>query len=643
MRPNRRLPIGAEPVPDGGATFRVWAPKHRTVEVLLHDTTQTFLLQPEADGYFSGTVPTAKEGSLYWFVVDGQRFPDPASRFQPTGPHGPSQIVDPSKFRWSDQNWAGCKLPGQVIYELHIGTFTPGGTFASAIEKLPILKQTGITLLEVMPIAEFPGRFGWGYDGTYLFAPTRLYGQPDDFRRFVNAAHQLGIGVILDVVYNHFGPDGNYTGCFSEHYFTKKYDNEWGDAINFDGPHCGPVREFVAKNAGYWIDEFHLDGLRLDATQQIFDDSPEHILTLIGQEVRAAAKDRATLVVNENERQEARLVRPVDKGGCGLDAIWNDDFHHCARVAVTGHNEAYFTDYKGCAQELISALKWGFLYQGQRYQWQLARRGHYSLDLTPPQFITFTQNHDQIANSGTGERLHQMTSSDQYKALTALLLLGPNTPMLFQGQEFVASAPFLFFADHKPELNEAIRNGRLNFLSQFPSLATEKMKEILPDPSSEETFRRCVLDWSELEKNRELYQFHCDLLRLRREEPVFRAQDRRRFDGSVLSPDALLLRFFGENQDDRLLLVNLGRDLIYDPAPEPLLAPLPDHGWEILWSSEDPAYGGRGTPPVETDEMVWRIPAMAAVVLKPHKQDPETAAKQRTPPKKNQLEPEGTP
>jgi maltooligosyltrehalose trehalohydrolase len=394
------------------------------------------------------------------------------------------------------------------------------------------------------------------------------------------------------------------------------------------------VREFFAKNAGYWIDEFHLDGLRLDATQQIYDDSPEHILTLVGQEVRAAAQGRSTLVVNENERQEARLVRPIEVGGCGLDAIWNDDFHHSARVAVTGHNEAYFTDYKGCAQELISALKWGFLYQGQRYQWQQARRGHYALDLQPAQFIIFTQNHDQIANSGTGERLHQMTSIDQYKALTALLLLGPNTPMLFQGQEFAASAPFLFFADHKPELNTAIRAGRLKFLSQFPSLATEEMSTILPDPSSEETFRRCVLDWSEVETNGELYQFHCDLLKLRRDEAAFRSQDRNRLDASVLSNDAFVLRFFGERSDDRLLFVNLGRDLIYDPAPEPLLAPPPDQEWEVLWSSEDPAYGGRGTPPLECEQMIWRIPAMAAVVLKPRLQDPELAAKQRTPPKK---------
>ncbi|WP_425613861.1 malto-oligosyltrehalose trehalohydrolase [Anatilimnocola sp. NA78] len=612
----RRLPIGAE-VQEKGVHFRLWAPRHRSLQVLLRDTTKPIDMVAESEGYYSVLVPETGTGTQYWFVVDGQKFPDPASRFQPEGPHGPSQVVDPSSFEWTDQQWSGSKLAGQVIYELHIGTFTPEGNWAAAIKKLPYLVDTGVTLIEVMPVAEFPGKFGWGYDGVSFFAPTRLYGQPDEFRQFVNEAHRLGLGVILDVVYNHFGPDGNYIGCFSEDYFTKKYANEWGEAINFDGPHSAPVREFMAKNAAYWIDEYHLDGLRLDATQQIFDDSPEHVLTLIGKEVRAAAKGRNTLIVNENERQEARLVRSVEKGGCGLDAIWNDDFHHSARVATTGHSEAYYSDHKGSAQELLSAVKWGFIYQGQRYKWQKARRGHYSLDLTPPQFITFLQNHDQVANSANGLRLHHMTSSGAYKAMTALLLLAPNTPMLFQGQEFTSSAPFLFFADHKPELNTLIREGRLKFLAQFPSLATEEMRSILPDPGSVETFEKCILDWSEVETNRPMYDLHRDLLRLRREEPCFRSQERGKFDGAILSQDALVLRFFGPEIDDRLLIINLGRDLQCDPAPEPLLAPPPGCEWEEMWSSEDPKYGGLGTPNLDTEEFNWRIPATAAVVLKP--------------------------
>jgi maltooligosyltrehalose trehalohydrolase len=612
----RRLPIGAEVVPGGGVHFRVWAPKCDHLQVQLVDEAAV-QLQPEDGGYFSGHVPSAREGSLYWYVIGGDRRPDPASRFQPDGPHGPSQVIDPSKFAWTDQNWPGCKLRGQVIYEMHIGTFTPEGTWRAAMEKLPHLAQTGITLLEVMPLADFPGRFGWGYDGVNFFAPTRLYGSCDDFRHFVDRAHELKLGVILDVVYNHFGPDGNYIGCYSDHYFTQKYGNEWGAAINYDGPHCEPVREFISKNAGYWVDEYHLDGLRLDATQSVLDDSPEHILTLVGREVRAAARGRATLIVNENERQNARLVRGENEGGYGLDAIWNDDFHHSARVAATGHNEAYYSDHRGTAQELLSAVRWGFLYQGQIYSWQEARRGHYALDLTPPQFITFIQNHDQISNSATGQRLQQLTCLGAYKALTALLLLGPNTPMLFQGQEFAARTPFFFFADHKPELNKLIREGRLKFLTQFPSLATEAIQQQIADPGSEETFRRCQLDWSEVETNASLYQLHCDLLRLRRDEPCFAAQDRARFDGAVLSQDAFLLRFFGAAIDDRLLIVNLGRDLQYNPAPQPLLAPPPDCEWEVFWSSEDPKYGGLGSPPPETLEFNWRIPATSALVLKP--------------------------
>lgn len=617
MPVSRRLPIGAELQTQGGVHFRAWAPKCQKLAVVIRDTPQAIALTAEPGGYFSGLVPSATVDSRYWYVIDGERRPDPASRFQPEGPHGPSQVVDPTKFEWTDQDWTGCKLAGQIIYELHIGTFTPDGTWAAAIRKLPYLRDTGITLIEVMPVAEFPGKFGWGYDGVSFFAPTRLYGQPDDFRRFVNEAHRLGLGVILDVVYNHLGPDGNYLGCYTDHFFTKKYANEWGESLNFDGEDSGPVREFIAKNAYFWIDEYHLDGLRLDATQQIFDDSPEHILTVIGREVRAAANGRDTLVVNENERQEARLVRPVDEGGCGLDAIWNDDFHHSARVATTGHNEAYYSDHKGCSQELLSAVKWGFLYQGQRYKWQQARRGHYSLDLTPAQFITFIQNHDQVANSANGLRMHHMTSVGAYKAITALLLLAPNTPMLFQGQEFTSSAPFLFFADHTPELNKLIREGRLKFLAQFPSLATEEMRSILPDPGSRETFEKCILDWSEVETNRPLYELHRDLLRLRREETCFASQDRRRFDGAVLGPDAFVLRFFGDRIDDRLLVINLGRDLQCDPAPEPLLAPPPGCEWEELWSSEDPRYGGLGTPDLDTEEFNWRIPATAAVVLRP--------------------------
>jgi maltooligosyltrehalose trehalohydrolase len=499
---------------------------------------------------------------------------------------------------------------------MHIGTFAPEGTWEAASRQLAELAATGITVLEIMPVADFPGRFGWGYDGVNMFAPTRLYGDPDDFRRFVDRAHAAGLGVILDVVYNHIGPDGNYLKAFSPAYFTDRYKNEWSEAINFDGPDAEPVREFFIVNAGYWIDEFHIDGLRLDATHQIFDASRDHILAAVGRQVRKAGHGRKTLIVAENELQHAQLVRQPDRGGYGLDGVWNDDFHHSARVALSGHNQAYYMDYLGNPQEFIAAVKWGYLYQGQRYSWQKKRRGTPALDLAPAHFVTFLENHDQVANSGKGLRPHQLSSPGRHRALTALLLLAPGTPMLFQGQEFAASSPFLFFADHKPELARLVSRGRAEFLKQFPSLAQPETQASLAEPADIKTFERCKLDFSEREKHAPAYVMHRDLLRLRKQDPVFRAQRQRGVDGAVLASQAFVLRFFAEDGLDRLLIVNLGRDLHFEPAPEPLLAPPEGRSWKLAWSSEDLRYGGGGTPPVQVDGG-WHIPGEAAVVLTP--------------------------
>lgn len=613
----RRLPVGAELTSDRGTHFRVWAPKRRTVEVVLDGAQRGVPLEPEGNGYFSGFLRDVGAGARYRYRLDGGGvYPDPAARFQPDGPHGPSQVVDPGAFGWTDSQWSGVRRDGQILYEMHIGTFTPTGTWQAAAGELAELAAAGITVLEVMPVAEFPGRFGWGYDGVNLFAPTRLYGTPDDFRRFVDAAHRHGLGVILDVVYNHFGPDGNYLHEFADAYFTTRYKNEWGEAINFDGADAGPVREFFCANAAYWIREFHCDGLRLDATQQIFDRSADNIIAAIARQVRTAANGRSTYIVAENEPQDVTLVKDPAHGGYGIDALWNDDYHHSAAVALTSHNEAYYTDYLGKPQELLSAVKWGYLYQGQWYSWQQQRRGTPALDLPPNAFVTFTENHDQIANSGRGERRRAATSPGRHKAVTALLLLGPQTPMLFQGQEFGASSPFFYFADHKPELAKLVGQGRARFLTQFPSLATPEMQACLPNPADEQTFQRCKLNLAERTQHAALYQLHRDLLRLRREDAVFRAPRPRGVDGAVLADDAFCLRFFGPESDDRLLLINLGRDLHLNPAPEPLLAPPWRRQWEILWSSESVCYGGCGTAPLET-KANWRIPGEAAVVLAP--------------------------
>ncbi|HEY7496431.1 MAG TPA: malto-oligosyltrehalose trehalohydrolase [Candidatus Tectomicrobia bacterium] len=626
VRHHRRLPVGAEVLVDGGVHFRVWASKPRRVEVVLEGgPSQTPRAEPvvitlasEGDGYFSGLVPEASAGTLYRYRLDGgtELYADPASRFQPDGPHGPSQVIDPSTFQWHDHGWRGIPLEGQVIYELHLGTFTPEGTWEAASHELPALAELGITVLEIMPIADFVGRFGWGYDGVNLFAPTRLYGLPDACRRFIDRAHTLGLGVILDVVYNHIGPDGNVLSHFSPAYFTERYTTDWGQAINYDDAHAGPVREFFLANASYWIEEFHFDGLRLDATQNIYDTSADHILAAMARRVRQAARGHSTLLVAENEPQHTRLVRPPAHGGYGLDMLWNDDFHHSAMVALTGRTEAYYTDYLGTPQEFISALKYGYLYQGQYYTWQQKRRGTPALDLQPAAFVTFLQNHDQIANSGRGLRCHMLTSTGRYKALTAVLLLGPGTPMLFQGQEFAATSPFFYFANFTGKLALLTRQGRAKSLSQFRSLAQPEMQPYLLDPGDPATFARSKLNLSERQRHAGIYALHHDLLRLRREDPVFRAQRRGGMDGAVLAPEAFVLRFFGTPNNDRLLVVNLGRDLGRTPVAEPLLAPPEGMVWEILWSSENPRYGGCGTVPLE-DKDGWHIPGHAAVVLRP--------------------------
>jgi maltooligosyltrehalose trehalohydrolase len=622
MKVKRGLPVGAQALPEGGTHFRVWAPRRKRVALHLEAVgggqPLAIEMEHEGDGYYSAYAEQARPGSLYRFRLDDDDYlyPDPASRFQPAGPHGASCVVDPNSFQWTDQAWTGRDLHGQVIYEMHVGTFTREGTWRAAARELAELAALGITVIEMMPVSEFPGKFGWGYDGVALFSPTRLYGEPDDLRRFINQAHTLGISVILDVVYNHLGPDGNYLSQFAEDYFTKEHQTEWGDAINFDGANSGPVREFFIANAVYWIKEFHLDGLRLDATQSIRDDSAQHILGAITREVRRAGRGRRTIIVGENEPQEVKMLSPQEEGGHGLDALWNDDFHHSAHVALTGRHEAYYSDYRGRPQEFISLLKWGFLYQGQRYKWQRKRRGTPTFGLEPSRFVVFLENHDQIANSGRGERLHQLTGPALYRALTALMLLAPNTPMLFQGQEFAASTPFYYFADHKRELAELVRKGRVEFLAQFRSIATTQMRACLVDPASPEAFERSKLDLGERERNRPVYEMHRDLLRLRREDTVFSAQRGRGLDGAVLSDAAFVLRFFGEGGDDRLLLVNLGLDLNLNPAPEPLLAPPAGMIWTLLWSSEDCLYNGSGTPPLETKQN-WYLPGQSAIVMKP--------------------------
>ena len=613
----RRLTVGAELRKEGGAHVRVWAPACQRVELVIpaagNVAERALPMTREQDGHFEVFDPDAHAGGRYWFRLNAKDLrPDPASRWQPDGPHQPSAYVDPAAFRWTDAARKGLGSVGQVIYEMHVGTFTAEGTWAAAAAELPELARIGITTIEMMPIAEFPGRFGWGYDGVDLYAPVHLYGAPDDLRAFVDRAHAHGLAVILDVVYNHLGPDGNYLAEFSPDYFTDKYTNDWGKAINFEGP--APAREFFVQNARYWIDEFHFDGLRLDATQDIKDGSARHVIAEMVEAARTAAGDIPIYVVAENEPQETRIVRPPARGGYGVDALWNDDAHHTAVVALTGRREAYYHDYHGTAQELISCARFGYLYQGQWYSWQTQRRGTPALDLPPHAFVTYLENHDQVANSAFGRRLHQSSSPAAFRAMTAWMLLGPATPMLFQGQEYSSSKAFLYFADHNPELAAAVKSGRVEFLSQFPSLTDDRVVRQLAAPSDEQTFLQSKLDREERTRHAEAYALHCDLLALRKNDPVLARAGTIRPEGAVLGPGTLLLRYIDGEHGDRLLIVNLACDLDFTPAREPLLAAPDSARWKMVWSSDAPQYGGQGAPPLDPDGP-WRMPGSSAMLF----------------------------
>lgn len=615
LRAVRRSPVGAEVCAEG-VHFRVLAPANTRVDVHVEGH-GVHRLTVEEGGYHAGLVAGVRAGDRYRIALDdGEPLADPMSRFQPDGPHGASMVVDPSAFEWHDQEWTGPEPSMLVVYELHVGTFTAAGTWRAAIDGLPALADLGITCIEMMPIADFSGRFGWGYDGVCLFAPSHLYGTPDDLRAFIDAAHGLELAVILDVVYNHIGPDGSCLERFVPAFTAGS--TEWGTAINFDGAEAMPVREFFVANAHYWIDEFHFDGLRLDAVQAIRDRSGSHILAEITAAARRAAGSRTIWIVAEHESQHTQLLRGAGNGGVGIDALWNDDFHHTAMVAATGRREAYYKDYTGSPQEFISAAKYGFLYQGQWYGWQQQRRGTSALGLPPDAFVCCLQNHDQVANGPNGARLHELTSRAMTRTLTAVLLLGPWIPMLFQGQEYASDSPFLYFADHEGPLAEMVRDGRRSFLGQFPSQADAIAAGAFLEPDDPATFERSRLA-PETTHGAAVRALHASLLQLRASDRAFRSQHRYGLDGAVLGSHSFVLRFFVDediHNDDRLLVVNLGAQLDLPSLPEPLLAPPAGTTWTTIWSSDDPLYGGPGISQVIGDSG-WMLPAESATVLAP--------------------------
>ncbi|MFN7932245.1 MAG: malto-oligosyltrehalose trehalohydrolase [Bryobacteraceae bacterium] len=572
-------PIGATYTPDS-TTFRVWAPNCRLVEVVLEGT-GSFAMKGSRGGYHAARIAGLSPGALYWFRLDGEGpFPDPASRFQPEGVHGPSMVVDPGQYEWKAEAFRGVSLDDLVLYELHVGAFTAEGTFRAAADKLEYLRDLGITAVELMPVADFPGRWNWGYDGVAPFAPARCYGTPDELRAFVDRAHELGIGVLLDVVYNHFGPDGAYQGLFSRSYFSRRHRNAWGDGIHFDGRSSAPVREYFVQNALCWIREYRLDGLRLDAVHAIHDDSRRHILAEIAGALHRT--EREVLVIAEDARNLAFLMQPETEGGWGLDAVWADDFHHQMRRALAGDSEGYFRHFDGSMAGIAKTAKLGWF-----------RMGSDPRGLAYSRFLFCIQNHDQIGNRARGDRLHHSISAAAYRAATTLLLLLPQTPLLFMGQEWAASTPFLFFTDHHEELGKLVTEGRRREFQQFGSFAGE-----VPDPQSPATFQASQLRWQELEQSPHAgtHRLYRDLLTLRRSHPALR--------NPGYSPHLNI-----EACGSEAILVRRGALLIAVALGGATEIALPAGCGELVFSTEQSAYAVDPLPPVyqaETNRLYFQ-------------------------------------
>ncbi len=593
-----QLDMGAQVIEGGRVRFRVWAPAARTVEVEVYPPPEgivRYRLDPEEDGVWCAVVD-APVGTLYRYRVDRQwGYPDPYSRSQPEGVHGPSQVVDPAAFRWTDDAWRGLEPESLVICECHVGAYTPQGTFDGLIGQLDALRSLGVTALELMPVVEFAGRRNWGYDGVDLFAPSSVYGGPEGLRRLVDAAHARGLGIILDVVYNHLGPEGNYLTFFSPDYLTDRYRTPWGDAVNFDGEHCRWVRHLFVQNALCWLHEFHIDGLRLDAAHTMHDRGPLHIVQELAEAVheRGPAGRRALLMA-EDERNDLRIVLPHDAGGYGLDALWVDDFHHSVHVLLTGEYDGYLGSYEGTAEEIARLLRVGFLYQTPPKD-----PGEEPAGVAPVvpayQLVYCLQNHDQVGNRPFGRRLSQLIDLERYKAACALLLLVPCTPLMFMGDEFAASTPFLYFIDHEPELARNLLAGRrAEFKDFWASRAPEWRHDA--DPQAEETFLQSRLDLSERGKppHDGVYRLWRELLRLRREDPVLSKQDRWQLLAEAPGPALVGVERWDEAAERRLLLVNFGAEALFDIGEQSWLGESAQVAWQPLLATAEERFSGPG-------------------------------------------------
>ena len=598
------FPLGAVSTADGACSFLVWTPRAEKVDVHILSPRERFVpMQPQERGYFHALVKDVRPGVLYSYRLNGDTDrPDPASRFQPQGVHGPSQVAD-SRFNWTDDSWRGLPLDEYVLYELHVGTFTPQGTFDAIIPRIADLKALGVTAIEIMPVAQFPGSRNWGYDGVYPFAVQDSYGGPQALKRLVNACHQQGMGVVLDVVYNHLGPEGNYAGDFG-FYFTDMYKTPWGAALNFEQGHSDEVRRYFIENALQWITDFHMDGLRLDAIHAIVDPSARPFVQELGEACHHRAKElnREVHIIAESNRNDKRTVTPLDRGGWALDSQWNDDFHHSLRVTLTGEHTGYYQDFVG-VPDLAKAFREGFVYNGQYSKFRKMRHGNSSRELPAQSFVVFAQNHDQVGNRKLGDRLATIVSFEQLKLAAATMLLSPYVPLLFMGEEYGEKAPFQYFVSHSDTtIIEAVRKGRGEEFASF------EWSGDLPDPQDESTFLHSKLNWDSRGQgeHRKLWDFYCELLRLRRETPALAQGDKHAREVRTFADDkGIFVRWAGKSQ--------VAAALHFGEAPLPIELPLPEGRWGILLDSAEPRWSGPGGgTPKEVNSL-----GKAQLVLKP--------------------------
>lgn len=578
--------------------YRVWAQGHSTVEVeIVRVGCPKAVLLPlvqEPHGYFAIADPAGRAGDLYVFRLDGAAgLPDPASRFQPRGVEGPSQVIDPKSFPWTQTNWRRPPVRGRVIYELHVGAFTADGTFRAAIAHLDELVDLGVNTLELMPVADFAGERNWGYEGVMLYAPARCYGSPDDLRALVDAAHARGLAMVLDVVYNHLGPTGNVLPRYARSFLRPEKQSAWGPTLNFDGENRGPVREFFLRNAEMWLDEYRFDGLRLDSIHTISDESEPHIVA----EITALAAARGAFVIAEDERNQARTIEGRASEGWGVNAVWSDDFHHSVRVALTGQTESHFASYQGSADEWAATLQRGWLFHGQYYPHWRRARGSEARHLPPERFVFCISNHDQVGNRPLGDRLHQSVTPEVYRAVSVLLCLVPYTPHLFMGQEWATSAPFPFFTHQPGEVGRGMAAARLDELKRYGVNPPPDVVARMPDPQAESTFTASKLPWPEraASPHREVLALYRAALGLRGTHAIFRSAPRGHWRAHAIDSAVLGLRWF-DVSGDWLLVIAVAPDAQFVLDGLPFHQCRVGYRWELALHSNEPRFGGSFVP-----------------------------------------------